>query len=163
MCEEKQYEWNINYKSISVNSILNTTPECREKENFKLWCFDRFYNTFSKIILKSIDGDSLLEELHKPERKTWLDFAIKQGHVREVKEIFGIGDVIEITDLLVDIESKYIINICKEDTVCLNNKKGTRWRDMFSVEDVENIKYEEIYNRIRKKFKKIGNGIKYLL
>lgn len=163
MCEEKQYEWGINYKSINVNSVLNVAPECREKENFKLWCFNRGYNIFSNITLKSTDGDSLLEELHKSERKTWLDFAIKQGYVREVKETLEVGDVIEITDLFEDAESRYIINICKEDTVCLNNKNGTRWKDMFSVEDIENIKYEEIYNKIRKKFKKIGNGIIYLL
>jgi hypothetical protein len=62
-----------------------------------------------------------------------------------------------------DVENRYIINICKEDSVCLNSKKGTRWIDMFQVEDVGNIKYEEIHNKIRRNFKKVGNGINFLL
>jgi hypothetical protein len=34
---------------------------------------------------------------------------------------------------------------------------------MFPVEDVESIKYEEIYDKIRKNFKKVGYGVKDLL
>jgi hypothetical protein len=122
--------------------------------------------TDNQVILSSSpNGDSLLKELHKPNRKAWLDYAIKQGYVREVEaeEIFRVGDVIEFIEKIPDVENTYIINICKEDAICLNSKKGTRWIDMFQVEDVGSIKYEEIYNKIRRNFKKVGNGINFLI
>jgi hypothetical protein len=165
MCEEKKYEWNTNYNYISVNSVLNAIPECIAKEDFKVWCFEHDYSAFSTIYFKSDNGDILLKELHKPNRKAWLNFAIRQGYVKEFKPkpTFRVGDVIEITERVVGVESRYIINTCKKDAVCLNSIKGARWVDMFSVEDTRSIKYEEIYNKIRKNFKKVGHGVKDLL
>lgn len=165
MCEEKKYEWNKDIDSIPVWNILIKAPECIAKEDFKVWCFDRRYAYNNIIFLASSQGADLLSELHKPNRKAWLNFAIKQGYVREfeAEEIFRVGDVIEFIEKMPDVENRYIINICKEDTICLNSKKGTRWRDMFSVEDAGSIKYEEIHNKVRKNFKKVGHGINFLL
>jgi hypothetical protein len=163
MCEEKKYEWNTN--NIIIYSIIFNATDCKEKKDFKTWCFDRFYMRDATIITTSAYGKELLSELHKPERKAWLDFAIEQGYVKEVEpeETFSIGDVIEFTEKMPNVENRYIINICKEDTICLNSKKGTRGGNMFPVEDVESIKYEEIYDKIRKNFKKVGYGVKDLL
>jgi hypothetical protein len=165
ICGEKKYEWNTNYNYISVNSMLNAIPECIAKEDFKVWCFEHDYSAFSTIYFRSDNGDILLKELHKPNRKAWLNFAIRQGYVKEFKPkpTFRVGDVIEITEGVVGVESRYIINACKKNAVCLNSIKGARWGDMFSVEDVGNIKYEEIYNKIRKNFKKVGHGINFLI
>jgi hypothetical protein len=162
---EKKYEWNEEIDSITVCNILIKAPECIAKEDFKVWCFDRRYTYDKVIFFSSSQGADLLSELHKPSRKAWLNFAIMQGYVKEfkAKPTFRIGDVIEFIEKTPDVENRYIINICKEDTICLNSKKGTRWGNMFSVEDAGNIKYEEIHNKVCKNFKKVGNGVEDLL
>lgn len=167
MCKEKKYKWNEDYKSIVIRDVTRDIPECEEKIKFKTWCFDCGLSVNAEILLKSINGGILLSEIHKHDRKSWLDFAIEQGYVKEVEseETFRVGDVVELKGVSVSIHmyNKYIINICASNMVCLNAIDGSRWVNMFSVVDANKITYDEIYQNIERHFKKVGHGAKDLI
>jgi hypothetical protein len=80
-----EYVWNEGVEFIPIYGVLISMPECKDKQEFKAWCFDREYTYNEKIVSASLNGDSLLKELHKPERKAWLDFTIEHEYVKKVR------------------------------------------------------------------------------
>ena len=166
MCEEKKYEWSIG----ELNFDKLTRNICSEKHlnEFKAWCFDNCSFRFTSRLAgtDSETGIELLAELHKPEREHWTEYALKEGFIREVEEIYRIGDVIEITRASLNVYEKYIINLSGTDSFCLNKVDGGCLCYSMRVENVFLITRSELSQHLGcliTSFKKIGHGAKDLI
>jgi len=156
-----KYEWAVN--AVNINKIAEDIDDTF----FKAWCFDNNLNSAVVYLhTLSVQDEALLEELHKPERKEWLYYAINNEYVKPVKQTFIIGDVVKITTCLKETQ-KYIINSAESSFVVLNTKTGTRFDDPIKVKDETAITKEELlsdfYKELITNFEYIGHGIEYLI
>jgi hypothetical protein len=159
MCKEKKYEWCV--RNIIIRDIVETACGFDSKD-FMVWCFKNSIglNQIWDVKFKYGIGDKLLNEILKPERKSWLDFAINQGYVKEIEneETFKIGDVIETGCNL-----KLIINAVSENIVVFNDEFGRRSNNVLSAVDPFKISKKDIECHLAGSIKKVGHGVKYLL
>lgn len=164
MENNKNYKWKV--ESLSIAEVIKFACEDDGKD-FMIWCFMRDYKLSDNILSVSNNGKDLLEELQKPERESWLEFAINRDYVEEFEseEFFCIGDVIELIDIS-SCKEKYIINASDRGCICLNDKDGRSWNFSFKIKgSLKRIPKKEIADNIVccTSFKKVGHGAKDLI
>lgn len=145
---EEEVEYRFSKEKVEINDFLSNNIKVLKNE-FKAWCFD------NKIFVEEIESESeegkkLLKMITSPDKKEWLQEAIKNGDI--IEDSFEIGDSIELIrkgELVI-----YFLCLISKNKVGLLTSEGILFK-VFEVEDSRRIKREEIQKCLNRDFRKV--------
>jgi len=159
----------INYEIIPENiylttDIINICIDPDELIKFKAFCFDNGIFSGKFIMKKSESALILLREIQKPERKKWLNFALKSKLIKPAEKTFKIGDVIKITfDDEVQSQKRYILNSGGNNKIILNDRDGYSLNGLLKINNPKSITEKELLVNLNdidiKEITYVGEGV----